>query len=151
MEFTMKYFKKEVLSNKLYIKATGAPAPFEPVGGDTGVLATDNPVYVDELDQAAAKGIGGVVVIDQATYEDLKKKSLGRRSLGNLVRDRQSLSGLNLPLPPNLAGLAAATNPAPLHGQRPDTPPSEPIKIPTEFVRPKVGRFLKKEGEDVSR
>jgi hypothetical protein len=145
MEFIVKHYKKEVLSNKLYIRATGAPAPFEPVGGDTGVFATDNPIYIDELDQAAAKGIGGVVVIDQSTYDELKKKSSARTSLKSLVRDRQSLSGLNLPLPQNLAGLAVATNPAPLHGQFPDTPKAEPIAIPTTFTRPKTGKFLKRE------
>jgi len=140
----MHYYKKEVLSNRLYIRATGAPAPFEPVGGDTGVLATDNPVYVDELDQAAAKGVGGVVLIDQATYDELKKKSSAKLSLKNLAKDRFSLSSLNLQLPSNVAVAAGAAS---LHGQRPDTPPpvAEPIKVPLEFTRPRTGRFLKKE------
>lgn len=143
MEFIVKHYKKEVLSNKLYIRATGAPAPFEPVGGDTGVLATDNPVYTDELDQAAAKGVGGVVVIDQATYEDLKKKSSAKTSLKRLAQDRFSLSSLNLQLPSNVAVAVGAAN---IHGQLPDVPKSEPIKIPTEFVRPKTSKgFMKKD------
>jgi len=146
--FTTRYYKKEVLSNRLYIKGTGAPAPFEPIGGDDGIFATDNPVYTSELDEAAKRGVGGVVEITQEEYEALKKKSSERPSLKSLVRDRQSLSGLNLPLPLNLAGLAAATNPPPLHGQILDTPKAEPIKIPTEFVRPKTSKgFMKKADE----
>jgi hypothetical protein len=148
MEFVKKHYKKELLSSKLYIKATGAPAPFEDIGGDEGILATDNPVYVTELDQAAARHIGGVIPIDEATFNELKKKAAERPSLASLVRDRQSLSGLNLPLPANLGGLAAAVNPAPLHGQLPDTPKAEPIAIPTTFTRPKTSKgFMKKADE----
>lgn len=148
MEFVTKYYMKELASQKLYIKATGAPAPFELIDGDNGIFATDNPVYITELDIAAKKGIGGVVPISKETFEELKKKQQERPSLSNLLRDRQSLSGLNLPLRGNLVNAAVGS---PLHGQHPDTPstpPSEPLKIPTEFVRPKTAKgFLKKADE----
>jgi len=145
----MKWFKKEVIASKLYCKATGAPFPFEQVGTD-GVIATDNPVYSDELDIAAARGVGGVTAIDQATYDDLKKKSLGKASLKRLAQDRFSLSSLNLQLPSNVAVAAGGVS---LHGQRPDTPApvAEPIKVPLEFTRPRTGRFLKKDEGDVSK
>ncbi len=145
MELVQRFYMKEVASNKLYIKSTGAPAPFELVGGDTGILATDNPVYTSELDVAAANGVGGVVIIDEATYNDLKKKSSAKPSLSNLVKDRFSLSSLTLPVPQNAAVAVAGSA---LHGQHPDTPPpSEPIKVPLEFVRPRTGKFLKKQEE----
>jgi len=135
----MRFYRKEVLSNKLYIKATGAPAPFEDIGDDEGILSTDNPVYTNELDLAASKHIFGIIPIDEATYQELKKKVVERQSLSNLVRDRSSLSFLTLPPPPaNLVALAAVGSP--LHGQFPDTPKAEPIAIPTEFVRPKTAK-----------
>jgi len=147
--FTTRYYRKELAANKIYIRATGAPAPFEPIAGGDGILATDNPVYTEELDQAAAKGVGGVVVITEQEYQDAKKKNSERPSLKSLVRDRSSLSALNLPrVPAGLAALAVATNGVPLHGQLPDTPKAEPIKIPTEFVRPKTSKgFMKKADE----
>lgn len=144
MDIVQRFYKKEILSSKLYCKATGAPFPFEPVGGDNGVLVTDNPVYTNELDVALKKGIGGVVAISQEEYESIKKKVSEKPSLKRLVGDRFSLSSLNLPIQSNVGPVAISGQP--IHGQHLDTPPkSEPIKIPTEFVRPKVGKFLKRE------
>lgn len=146
MEFVTKYYRKELVSQKLYIRATGAPAPFEDVGGDDGVFATDNPVYTSELDMAVASHVGGVIPITQQEYEEYKKKASERPSLSNLVRDRNSLSFLSLPQRvTGHANLAVAGEA--LHGQLPDTPKSEPIKVPLEFQRPRTGKFLKKQEE----
>ncbi len=144
----MRYFKKEILSNRLWLKSTGAAVTWENAGDDTGILATDNQAIIDELDGAVAKGIGGVVQIDEAEYQDTKKKASVNPSLLNSVRDRFSLSGLSLPAPSNPGALVAAVNPPPLRDGRLIDIPKEtpdPISITTEFVRPKTSKpFFKK-------
>ncbi len=147
----MNYYLKELISNKLWLRATGAPITFEPVGDDQGVLATDNPVIIAELDQAIARHIGGVSVIDQEQYDNFKKKALANPSLLNSLRDRAAISGLMFQQPQGVAPVAIEG--VRIHGQMsphlrdlPKTVP-EPITVPTEFVRPKVARgFFKKSG-----
>lgn len=69
----MKYFAKELVQNKL-IGKDGKAIPFERIAGNTGVIKLDDAdPRVEVLSKYVADGIGGVVVIDEATYEDLKK------------------------------------------------------------------------------
>jgi hypothetical protein len=147
----MRYYQKEIASNKLYLKCTGAPVPWELVGDDVGVFATNSQAIADELDQAIAKHVGGVVIIDQAQYDDGKKKHTASPSPLNSLKDRFSLSALNLPPIQNPGGLVAATNPSPLHGQLKDIPAQvpEPIKVQTEFVKPKTSKSFFKKVETV--
>lgn len=149
----MKYYQKELVSNRLYLRSTGAPVSWEPIGDDQGVLATENDVVINELDQAVARHVGGVIEIDQEQYDSAKKKALGSPLAFNLPRDRSAISGLMFQQPQSLSGLVAATNPAPLHGQLRDIPKEipEPIRVQTEFQRPATRKGFFKERPDVSK
>lgn len=66
------YFKKIVLTSPVRL-ASGKKVPWINVGWNTGALETDNASLIKELNAVAGKA--GVVVIDQAEFEDLKKNS----------------------------------------------------------------------------
>lgn len=68
------YFIKEIVSNPIRLPS-GRKVPWEAVGDDVGVLATNDPQLISELENAARKQIGGVSKVDLAGYEDAKKKS----------------------------------------------------------------------------
>lgn len=68
------YFRKELVGQPLYLP-NGIRAPFEDIGAEEGVLATDNGWLALELRKAAARRVGGVVEIDKATFEALKKNA----------------------------------------------------------------------------
>lgn len=147
----MKYYQKELVSNRLYLKVTGAPVAWEPIGDDQGVLATENDIVIKELDQAVARHVGGVIEIDQEQYDSAKKKALGNPSLLNLVRDRQSINGMMFQQPQS--AVPAVISGAALHGQLRDIPAitPEPIKVQTEFQRPATRKGFFKERPDAAK
>lgn len=69
---TKKYFRKEIVTTPLFLK-TGGKVPFEVVGGDTGILETDDPKLIEALEIAVKRRMGGVVSITQEAFEELKK------------------------------------------------------------------------------
>lgn len=93
----MKYYKKELLSNRLALP-NGKGVQFVQVGNsDTGVMATEDAGLISELDKAAAAGRGGVVEIDEQAYQELKKnppvapsrmKSLNAQSIRQLLANQ---------------------------------------------------------------
>lgn len=92
----MRYFKKALVTgNPLYL-ANGRKAPFEEMGGDNGFLATEDGWTIGQLEQAARKGVGGVVELTAEQFEDEKKNSLAWKSQGGsgLGRLRQLRSRL---------------------------------------------------------
>lgn len=96
-ERVVKYFKKELVSNRLALP-NGKRVHFEQIGDtDTGVLATDDAGLIAELEKAVAARRGGVVAIDEQTYSELKKnpaakptpiRSLNAQSLKQLFNQK---------------------------------------------------------------
>ena len=73
----MEYFFKEIVSNPARL-SDGREAPFEPVGGDNGILATDDQEVARMLDELIKARRGGVYRIDKDAYDEaLKKKPDG--------------------------------------------------------------------------
>lgn len=70
------YYLKEICRNPFTV--AGAPVPFECFPSNRGILALEdsNPL-IAALDDAAAKRKGGIVAIDAAAYEELKKNRGG--------------------------------------------------------------------------
>lgn len=62
----MRFFKKEIPSNPLYL-ASGKRAPFLTVKG-VGLLSTDDKALLDELDRLIFRRIGGVVEIKESDF-----------------------------------------------------------------------------------
>lgn len=85
-----KFYKKELLSNRLALP-NGKTVPFDQAGdSDTGIIATSDAGLISELDKAAAAGRGGVVSISEQEFQDLKKNPPKRR-LGIRSFDAQSI------------------------------------------------------------
>lgn len=92
-----KFYKKELFSNRLALP-NGRAVKFEQVGDtDTGVLGTTDAGLIIELDKAASDGRGGVIVITQQQYDELKKnppagrsrlRSFNAQSLNQLLNSR---------------------------------------------------------------
>lgn len=85
----MTYFLKELLNNKLRLE-NGVPVTFEDVGGNMGILATEDQSLITQLKTAELRSVGGVYEIEKDKYDNLKKKvgtaSLSRRNLLSAVK-----------------------------------------------------------------
>ena len=71
---TTAYFRKIVLTTEIR-RSNGEPIRWINAGWQTGVLETSDPKLIEELTAYAKREVGGVTIIDQATFEDLKKNS----------------------------------------------------------------------------
>jgi len=73
------YFVKASISNPVLVR--GASVPFEPVGGNWGVLALDtsletNKPVLDALNEFVKRGVGGVGRISAAEYAQKKSQPI---------------------------------------------------------------------------
>lgn len=99
---TPKFYKKELISNRLSLP-NGRAVAFEQIGGtDSGVLRTIDPGLSAELDKAVAARRGGVTAITEEQYQELKKnlpvgrsriRSLDAQSLRHLLQQRPASEG----------------------------------------------------------
>ena len=74
----MRYFHKEILTTPART-SDGRVAPFESVGDDEGILATESEGLLNELDQMITARRAGVSEINEQSYNELKKKPVSRR------------------------------------------------------------------------
>lgn len=147
----MRYFRKELISTPLYL-STGGKFPFDNIGGDEGLWATEDQNLIREAEAAISRGIGGISEIRQQEYEELIKKKIGGPLPSNFLFDPSSQPNPQISaLPPfkEIAPRPAAEEaskigePAqPAIHDRSETP--EPVKVPTkkDFKRPKTGKFF---------
>lgn len=71
------------------------------------ILATQDTLLIAELDKCAARGVGGVMTLTEAQYnEEVKKKETGQSLLNssNPSKRRQVLSALHLNVRPVAGG-----------------------------------------------
>lgn len=116
----MRWFKKEGMRRPLYT-GKGWPIQFEDIGDDTGVLATNDPYTIKELEKVIQSGRGGVIEINQEQAEAEKKRTTEREL---------HLRRVNGSRTPQLRveGKPSAASPATSAKASPD--PSIPDKIP---------------------
>lgn len=127
----MKYYKKELVSNRLALP-NGRRVNFTVVGdSDTGVLATEDPELIKELDQAVAKRRGGVIEIEAEVYDGLKKNPLAKPSPIKSL-NAQSIRQLLSQKPNGEKPVAAAVS-----------QPSAPMTVPKGLVNVSSRRRLK--------
>lgn len=128
-----KHFKKEILSNKVWLPSGKSPQ-WEPIGNDTGVLATNDANLIFHLTNLAHKQVGGVVAIDAAEYDAIKKNSTGPASPPPSPREMSgpvaapTLAQL-LPRHPPVKPLTPAAAPAAPVVAEPAAPPPAPQKV----------------------
>lgn len=114
---TLLYFKKIFVSQPLLIG--NEPVKFTPLGSNIGVISvpSDSALGMGLSQLAAAnggRGRGGVIAIDEPTFEDLKKKLPYQPSLPRLQPKLQVFNPLRKPKPsPVAAAVVAAVEPAP--------------------------------------
>lgn len=127
------FFLKELLSNPVWLP-NGRQAPWEPVGDDLGVLATQDANLIFHLSNLAQRHVGGVVRIDEAKYQDIKKNSTGNVSPRRLEREAISAA---TPAP-SLSQLspAPAAAPAAVVGNSEPAPLQVPIRARTGKAKP---------------
>jgi len=150
-----RFFLKEKLTRPLYLP-NGAKAPFESVGGDYGLLATEDQYLITELDKAVKMHVGGVVALGAEEYGTWveKKKASEQSSSSSQPKDREVLG----PIPfQQLQAIRAAGAAAVVSGIAPGQPTVvagpghaqqqasqqkvEPLATPSQFTKPKVGRI----------
>lgn len=151
----MRHFLKEKISRPLFLP-NGSKVPFEDVGGDYGLLSTADEYVIGELDKAVKMHIGGIVPLTKEEYEswEAKKKALMLSSESSQPKDRESMG----PIPfQQLQAIRAAGAAAVVSGMAPGMPAVvagpgraqqeanqqkvEPITVPSQFAKPKVGRI----------
>jgi len=153
----MRHYLKEKLSRPLYLP-NGAKAPFESVGGDYGLVATQDDYLTKELDKAVKMHVGGIVPLTAEEYESwVEKKKASEQSLNSSQpKDREILG----PIPfQQLQAIRAAGAAAVVSGMAPGQPTVvagpgraqqqanqqkvEPLATPSQFSKPKVGKVPK--------
>lgn len=118
---TVRYYVKEVLSTQVWL-SYGKQAPWEPIGDDTGILSTSDAQMIHDLENLRARGVGGIVLIDEAQYNAKKKQpptappSTERSSLGGIraaptIQQVAPKSSTPPPGPPVAVPVAAAEKP----------------------------------------
>lgn len=136
----MKFYKKELISNRLALP-NGRSVAFEQVGNsETGILATEDAGLIGELDKAVAGQRGGVTVISAEQYQELKKNPPGGRSRGRSLT-AQSLRQLLTTNPKPANAPAAAVK----------QEPSAPMEVPKGLATLSSRRKLKEMAEKSSR
>jgi hypothetical protein len=141
-----RYFKKEEPRVKLRLP-NGASVPIDFQDRDNGYLKTSMGWLVAELEKAMKLGVGGVSEISEEEYLTAQKK----RPENSLLRQREQI----VPLTPNLSGrqnqqtnvgVAGIVNTAPAVMRNPSeadgfaTPQrSEGLRVPKQFVKPRLG------------
>jgi len=137
------YFKKELVSNSLILKPNGTPVAFEVLGGNTGVLKLNSEASAPLIaDLRRIAGTRGVVEIDEATYEGLKKNRPYSQSVRNSPNGTPQLQVLRRDLGPKKspASPAADAAPAPEPPKQPkpktdaSVAPEPPVKRPPANV-----------------
>lgn len=68
------YFKKILLTTRVKL-SSGKEIPWITVGFNTGALETGDSATIKELTKLAEGNKGGVIAIDQAAFEELKKNT----------------------------------------------------------------------------
>lgn len=129
------WFQKILFSQPAWLP-DGRRAKFEPVGDDEGVVAISSEETAALYRSLAQKQIGGVIEIDQATYEELKKKPVvAQRKPPEFAPQVHPLSRILQP-PPGAAPVAPVAAGSPT----PPAPTPPPPTAPKEVVPPKVSK-----------
>ena len=126
-----RYFVKEIVSNPIRLKS-GRPVPWEEVGDDTGVISTNDPSLIEELESAAKRQVGGIRAVTLEEFEDVKKKS-GAEELRKLSLFKANNQFREV----RLAGDAApVVELKPLPAASQVSPAGQPIATPTTLPIP---------------
>lgn len=124
----MRYFIKENVQRPV-LTAQGWPVPFEDVGDGYGILATNDPYTIGQLETLtkSANPKGVVEVASQEELDAIKKKAQARHSYKVSTNSRKDAP--RLAVEPLAVSPATNANPGPLHD-------------PSVVERKKVGEVL---------
>ena len=138
-----RFFLKELVNNKVW-STKGYPIPFEDIGDDMGLLVTNHPGLIEELEIAISRKRGGVSEIAESEVEEVKKKAIAhqlhRNSLSTNRIDQARVASTK-PFNPNPSprsdpAVGAETAKPQLPGQ-----PLDPVpNIDPALLRPKPAK-----------
>ena len=129
----MRRFKKELVSRPIYT-SKGHPIPFQDIGDDIGLLETNDPLLISELDALIRRGGRGVVeVTSDEEWEAQKKMASDRASFRQ--RSKSRFDGIRIDSPQ----VARPVN---------DAPKIADPSIPVVAVEEPVGKALELPSED---
>ena len=122
----MRYFFKSIISNPISVPPSGSVIPFMHIGGDDGIVATDNAAFIDALAERIRERRGGVAEISKERYDELVKKKTDSPYLKSRQRQEVSLAAVQPSepvLPLRRSAEAAATTPVDTAPETPEPPP----------------------------
>lgn len=130
------YIKEQV--NRPLRTRSGIQIPWVDAGGDMGWLETNDAKLIEELDFAAARGLGGVRVSSFDEVEEQKKRASARQSFVN--SNAKPWQGVRLSAPEGPFSKTAAAAPATVdNGLGPaPAPPAAPVAEGQPLEVPKV-------------
>lgn len=134
----MRWFKKEGMRRPLYT-GKGWPIQFEDIGDDTGILATNEPYTLKELEKWIQSGRGGVIEITQEQAEAEKKRTTEREQHLRRVNGSRNPQ-IRLEAKPSAASPATSAKASPDPSVPEKIPIGAPVEIPTVPEPPRKGR-----------
>lgn len=147
------FYLKELVQQPLYLP-NGMKVPFEDIGGSYGLLATEDPTLVSELNKAVKSHTGGVIALNEAEYNEWQaKKKASASSSQSQTRDREALSPIPFQQIQALraAGAVADVNVPGINSphqvaQQAGQQKVEPLTVPSTFTKPKAGKVPRPTG-----
>lgn len=132
----MRYFKKELPTNRLMLP-NGRALNFEYADpNDLGHLKTEDGYIIAELESAIARKVGGVLHSNEAEYAAFEQKKSNTPSPNLPPRGQSAISAQLLRTMRSqkvrLGGAEAATSAAPV---KPQEPPPQPLTVVDRFPR----------------
>lgn len=135
----MRYFYKELVQTPLYLP-NGNRFPFDNVGNNEGVWATDDPFLISEAENAMRSAKGGVSEIPQDLYDDLIKKKVASPSLNGLRPSPMLNPAPRLAFHHQDLSVTGGPVVAVVTAEKTEKPDPVTVPEPKSFKRPKTGR-----------
>lgn len=137
----MRYFVKSLVYNTIQ-SSDGRSIPFIEGAAGIGLLATEDAVFIADMEARIREKRGGVREMSKDMYdEELKKKNASRSLLPPLTRQGLTLGAVQAQAQPRPAAPAvvAASAAEKVSTPTPATPPAAPDD--TKISRPTVGKL----------
>jgi hypothetical protein len=154
-----RWYEKAIITSPYIVN--GKAVPFEAIAGNHGVLALDSEKdapMIKSLEEAIAKGVGGVGRVTEDQFNSLKKKLWTPPAPKSWLDEPLKISGKKItpvnPLAKKVEAAAQAAKPAPVAATKaepevPQRPPDQPDFRTSDFkpATRKLGKLAETPGD----